>query len=74
MLTLDCDPHDESKWDVPMLYDFQKKKRKKEAVTAHYIMTYRNIFKSAASLFMCLKSSQQVEEVRSVLYRAANLC
>lgn len=73
MLTLDCDPHDESKWDVPMLYDFQKK-RKKKAVTAHYIMTYRNIFKLATSLFMCLKSSQQVEEDRSILYRAANLC
>lgn len=61
MLSLDCN---ENEWDAQMLSDLQKQKK----LTAHYIVTYCNIFKSTVSLFVHVESSQQVEEVCNIPY------
>lgn len=66
MLSLDCD-------ESEMLRCYLTyKKKKKRTVTAHYIVTYCNIFKSTASLFVSEKQSTGRGSLQHTLHRAAN--
>lgn len=61
--SLDCD---ESKWDA------HYKKKKKRTVTAHNLVTYCNIFKSTASIYVSEKRSTGRGGLQHSPYIAAN--